>query len=169
MAIIARKPETTFTPCPEGLYQAVCVDVVDVGMIKTSFGEKHMVRIVWQVDVENPDTDKRFDVRRSYHLSLHEDATLRKHLECWRGRKFTEEELAGFDLEKLLGANCQIQVVQDLGNSGNVFANVQAVVPAPKGVPKMAPIDYVRQNDRPKTQGNGRGNGAEPTADDVPF
>lgn len=168
MPIIARKPESNFAPCPEGLHHAVCVDVVDLGVLQTTFGDKHKVRLVWQIEDENPDTHRRFDARKQYNLSLHEKATLRKDLESWRGRKFTDEELKGFDLEKLLGANCQIQVVHDIGDEGKVYANVQAVVPAPKHTPKIAPLDYTREKDKPVAQGNGV---PPPTDDDlaVPF
>ena len=171
MPIIAKKPESNYTPCPEGLHQAVCVDVVDLGVLKTTWGDKHKVRIAWQIEEENTDTGRRFDCRKQYNLSLHEKATLRKDLESWRGRKFTEEELAGFDLERLLNVNCQIQVVQDISDEAKVYANVQAIVPAPKNVPKLAAQDFIREKDQPTTQGNGNSHGdfEEVTDDDIPF
>ena len=76
---------------------------------------------------------RRFDVARVYTLSLHERAALRKDLESWRGRKFTEMELDGFDLEKLLGVNAQVAVTHDLGDDGTIYANVSTVVPPREG------------------------------------
>lgn len=169
MAIIAKQPETTFTPAPEGLHHAVCVDVIDLGILQTNWGDKHKVRIVWQIEEVNAETQKRFDVRKQYNLSLHEKATLRKDLEAWRGRKFTEDELRGFDLEKLIGVNCQTQVVQDISDEGRIYANVQAIVPPPKNVAKLGIHDYVRQKDRPKTQGNGHAALNSEIDDTVPF
>ena len=155
MAIIAKKPHSSFDPCPEGLHQAVCVDVVDIGMQTTPWGDKHKVELRWQVDEVNPRTHRRFELRKRYGLSLHEKATLRKDLECWRGRKFTEAELEGFDLEKLIGVNCQLQVIHDLSDEGKVFDNVQAIVPHNLKVPRIAALEYVRQQDRATQQGNG--------------
>jgi hypothetical protein len=155
MPIIAKKPQSSFDPCPEGLHQAVCVDVVDLGLQNTPWGDKPKVEIRWQVDEVNPRNGRRFELRKRYGLSLHEKATLRKDLECWRGRKFTEAELEGFDLEKLLGKNCQLQVIHNLSDEGKTFDNVQALVPANSKVPQIAPQDYVRQKDRAKAQGNG--------------
>lgn len=171
MSIIARRPESNFTPCPEGLHHAVCVDVIDLGILQTNWGDKHKVRIVWQVEEENSETGKRFDVRKQYNLSLHEKATLRKDLESWRGRKFTENELDGFDLEKLLGVNCQVQVVQDITDESKIYANVQAVVPPPKGAQKLSVLDYTRMKDRATDHGNGNGatSEGELTEDDIPF
>lgn len=167
MPIIAKAPERTYTPAPEGLYHAVCVDVVDLGVLTTTWGDKHKVRLVWQIEEVNTEADRRFEVRKQYNLSLHEKATLRKDLESWRGRKFTDQELQGFDLEKLIGVNAQVQIVHDLGDDATVWANVQAVVPAPKGVAKLVPQDYTRVQDRPRQQGNGQS--APMTANEVPF
>ena len=168
MAIIARAPESKFTPAPEGLHQAVCVDVHDLGLQKTPWGEKHKVLVVWQIDALE-ENGKRFQIRQSYTLSLSDKANLRRDLECWRGRKFTDDELQGFDLEKLMGANCQLQVVHNLGDEGKTYANVQAIVPFnAKLGPKLSPQEYVRMKDRTKQQGNGH----EPpplTDDDIPF
>ena len=44
------------------------------------------------------DNGRRFQLRKDYKNSLHEKAGLRKDLEAWRGRRFTDAELAGFDL-----------------------------------------------------------------------
>ena len=48
MPIIAKRPESNLAPCPEGLHQAVCVDVVDLGIQQTPWCDKHQVRLVWQ-------------------------------------------------------------------------------------------------------------------------
>lgn len=170
MPIIARKPEISFTPCPEGLHHAVCVDVCDLGIVKGQYGEKHKVEIRWQTDVTNKDTGKRFELRKWYTLSLHEKANLRKDLECWRGRKFTDTELEGFDLECLLGVNCQLQVIHNITDEGKTFDSVQAIVPHNARLPKIAPLDYVRQQDRPKQYGNGASpNNGALNVEDIPF
>lgn len=170
MAIIARAPESKFAPAPEGLHQAVCVDVHDLGMQTTPWGDKHKIFIAWQIEQVNEDIGKRFDVRKQYTLSLSEKSNLRRDLECWRGRKFTEEELQGFDLEKLLGANCQLQIVQKLTDEGKTYANVQAIVPYnAKLGPKLQPQDYTRMKDRARQMGNNNEPPAQGDDDAPPF
>jgi hypothetical protein len=171
MAIIAREPESKFTPAPEGLHQAVCVDVHDLGLKTTPWGDKHKVLIVWQLDAIDPETHKRFQVRKQYTLSLSDKANLRKDLECWRGRKFTNDELQGFDVEKLLGANCQLQVAHNLSDDGKVYANVQTLVPYnTKLGPKIAAESYTRLKDKARQMDNGAaGHGSDITDDDIPF
>ena len=168
MSIVAKDSSRNWTPAPEGLHQGVCVDVIDMGMVQTQWGEKHKVRIVWQIEEVNPETSKRFDVSSFFGLSLSEKSRLRPTLEAWRGRKFSKEELEGFDLEKLIGAACQIQIVHNISDEGKVYGNVQAIVPAAKGQVKISPQDYVRAKDREKQQGTAAA--GEMGADDtVPF
>lgn len=167
MAIIATAGET-FVPAPSGLHPAVCVDVVDMGKLKVTFGQetktKHIIRLVWQID-EPMENGKRFIVQRRYTLSLHEKSTLRKDLESWRGRPFNPDESQGFDVERLIGVNCQINVQHNTKN-GSTYANVVSVVPLGRGMAKMEPQEYVRAKDRtdkPESELN------EVTVDDIPF
>ena len=152
MPIIAKNNQREYTPAPEGLHQAVCVDVVDLGLEETKWGKKEKVRIAWQTEAtysdENTQKEKRFVVVSKYTLSLNEKATLRHHLEAWRGKKFTKEELRGFDLEVLIGANCQLQIIHNIADDGRTYANIQAVVPLGKGMTKLQPLEYTRVKDR---------------------
>lgn len=169
MAIIAKSSKSDFSPAPEGLWQAVCVDVVDQGMQTSQWGESHRVQIRWQLEGDDPKSGKPYMAVRGFRLSLHEKSSLRPMLEAWRGRKFTPEELEGFDLEKLIGANCQVQIIHNIKDGGSVYANVQAVVPAAKGVAKLSMRgDYIRVKDREKKADEpGHFEGA--TDEDIPF
>ena len=146
-------------------------------MVQSTYSGKtkkqHKVNIIWQIE-EKRDDGKFFTPRKRYTLSLHEKASLRKDLESWRGRAFNDDELAGFDLENLLGAPAMICVVQ-AAVSGQVYANVTAIMKAPKGLtPPVPDPTYVRVQDQPKdgTPGAQPPDGDQewtPTDDDVPF
>ena len=166
----------SFTPCPAGVHQAVCVDVVDMGNLETVWAGvkkiKHVIRLVWQVE-ERMEDGKPFLIQSRYTASLHEKARLRKDLENWRGRPFTEAELKSFDLEVLLGVNCLLNVVQN-PKDGKTYANVTAVMPLKKGMEKMHPEGYTRVCDRedaPTTHGTDDSDDASShiTDDDIPF
>jgi hypothetical protein len=172
MSIIVKEPERKFTPAPEGLHAAVCIDVIEHLQQETPWGVKDRVEIRWEIEEINPDTHAPFQVRAWYTASLNEKAKLRAMLETWRGRKFTPQELKGFDVEKLVGAPCQLQVVHNPGDDGRVFANVQAVIKASKHTPVLRPsADYVRVRDQAKAQSATQG--VEPelaeSDDDIPF
>lgn len=176
MAIVASKGPQ-FTPCPAGTHVAICCDVVDLGIVKTTYkdkGEKkqHKIFIVWQTPEIDEEAKKPFLVKKRYTLSLHDRSTLRKDLESWRGRAFTDDELQGWDVETVIGAPCMLSVVHGASN-GSVYANVAAIMKSPKGVevPKIDP-SYVRVQDRPKDGGDVAPPDAgdwQATDDDVPF
>lgn len=176
MPIIAKG--SNFVPAPEGLWPGVCVDVVDKGVVESKqYKPRHMIQLRWIVDAEPPlETGKPHLVSRNFGLTLGLKSSLRPFLEAWRGRKFTDEELRGFDIESLIGANGQVQVIHSTYN-GTTYGNVQAVVRAPKNAERMPiPSDYVRECDREHREeleahpdGNGNDCGPEITDEDIPF
>lgn len=180
MAIIA-KAGADYPLCPAGTHAAVCVDVVDLGICKSTYDGKERkerkIRFVWQID-EVDLQGKMFTANRRYTLSLHEKASLRKDLESWRGRPFSEDELRGFDVETVLGAGAMISVVHS-AKDGKTFDNVSAVMRPPKGMSIPQPDDtYIRVINRPGAVAVGAVNemdqgpapeGWVPSDEDIPF
>jgi len=173
MAIIAKASGGNFIPCPAGIHAAVCVDVVDLGDLEVNFGGKqkvqHKIRIVWQVEELMPNNNP-YTVSKRYTLSLHEKSSLRKDLESWRGRSFTEEELQGFDVETVLSAGAYLNVIQEVKN-GSTYSNVASIMRLPKGMETPTPHGYVRVCDREADQAPTVDEPTEygVTLDDVPF
>jgi hypothetical protein len=145
MSLIARGSDSKFVPPPEGMWNAVCVDVVDLGMIKDQWGEKHKCRIVWELS-ELMEDGRPFLASKQYTVSLHQKATLYKDLKSWRGRDFTTEEIKGFDLEKVLNAPCRI-VITHVDVEDRTYGNVTAILKSDKI--KLQPSGtYIRVKDR---------------------
>lgn len=177
MPIIATGSDTkTFAPAPEGVHQACCVDVIDLGLVETGFKDEktgqpkwqHKINVVWQI-ADLRDDGKRFQLYKRYTLSLHEKAALRHDLESWRGKAFSFEELAGFDVEKLIKANCLINVQHRKSKDGTkTYANVVAVMPLVKGMAKMEPYEYERWTPKTATEPDPNGPPPEDTAVSVP-
>jgi hypothetical protein len=168
MALIIRGTGD-FQAAPEGLHSAVCVDVIDKGLVETPWGEKHKVQLVWEI-AQAMDDGRPFTVRKTYTASLHEKSNLHKDLKAWRGRAFTAEELAGFDIERIVGVACQV-LIQHNERDGQVYANVGAVMKAAAGQKLAASGQYVRMKDRkPEPQPAAKTNGfARPVEDPIPF
>lgn len=147
MGLIATDKGGGFDPVEPGTHHGVCYGVIDLG---THFNEifKNSSRkalLMWEIPALRIDVERdgqRMNmprvVSKRYTLSLNKKANLRKELESWRGRPFTDEELAGFDLGKLLGVNCMINVIHEVRN-GKTFANVAAVTPLMRGLQKVEP------------------------------
>jgi len=146
MPIIAKANSSgsdIFAPAPVGVHRAICCDVVDRGLVEGQFGQKHLVRLVWQLEAQTPD-GKPYLIDRNFTLSLDERSALRAALESWAGKPLTLQQAAGFDLEKLIGVSCALLVVHKPSRDGSrVFANVTAVLPKQPGR-TLVIRDYVR-------------------------
>jgi hypothetical protein len=149
MSISSRYPESKFSPMPEGLHVATCCDVIDLGEVDGPYGRQFKVRFTFQIEDVDPGTGRRYDAIATYHNTLHKKSNLRAMLEQWRGRKYSEDEAkAGIDYEQCLGQGALIQVTHNEAADGRIFANLDAVLPLPKGTPKITPLGYTRHVDR---------------------
>lgn len=138
MPIIARAPaDGDFELLPPGAYAARCYQVVDLGIVESGGmfpGSHHKVRIAWEVDHLMSD-GRPFSVSERLTLSLHKKSRLTQRLVSWRGKAFTEQELDGFDLAKLMGAPCLINVVHTHSQDGTrTYTNVASISPMPRGM-----------------------------------
>lgn len=152
---------------PAGVYSAVCSKVYDLGVQEGYEGKRQQkVVILWELD-ERKDNGERFLMSKTYTASLNEKAKLRQDLEAWRGRRFTPEELRGFDLDNILGAPCQLSVVEYTKQNGSPGTKISAVMPLGKGMEKIQPEledDYV-----PNWVRTARGEEPQEFSDDIPF
>jgi hypothetical protein len=154
MAIIAKEPENNYEQIEAGTYQAVCVEVLDLGLRESNTFDKSgvingttdkpKVCFIWEL-TELREDGKRFVFSKEYVNSLHEKATLRKDLNQWRGTPFTAEELKGFDLEKCVNTNCMVSIEAYKKQSGGEGRKVSSIGKLVKGLEKMSASDaYVR-------------------------
>jgi hypothetical protein len=143
MAIIAKNSGGgDYTPMESGMYVARCVQMVQIGTINELInGESktaHKVILGFEFPTElkvfkEENGEQPFFLRKEYTLSFHEKATLRKHLETWRGKKFTDEEASSFDITKLLNVSCTINVVHKESKTGKIYAEIGSISPLMKG------------------------------------
>jgi hypothetical protein len=125
-----------FKKIPPGAHFAVCQLVADLGLQEGYNGKpQRKVYLRWEVPDERVEyTTKQGQhvegpctIGRTYTLSLSEKANLRKDLENWRGRAFSEQELDGFNIVDVVGKCCQIMVTHETRNS-KTYANVTGVM-----------------------------------------
>lgn len=141
-----------FKRVPAGVHIGRCFSLIDLGTQHSSgqYGEKfqHKVRISWELFGEDEngepltiDVDGKtmpLTISKSYTMSLHEKAGLRKDLAAWRGRDFTDEEARGFDVSKLIGAYCMVNVTTSESN-GKTYSNVAGLTPLPAALKNAKP------------------------------
>lgn len=140
MALIVKdKGSKDFKVLDPGLYQAVCSNVIDMGEHEGQYGIKSKIGIIFELN-EIRDDGKRYQLSMTTGNTLATKGHLRPTLESWRGKKFTDEELKdGFDLEKLIGANCYLNITHDT-KDGKTYLKINSVVPLPKEIAKIQPV-----------------------------
>lgn len=127
MGILARDSGGDLEPIPVGIHRALCINVFDVG-IQKGFQDgppAHKVVVLWELEPRSETSGKRYTITKTYTLSIHDKSTLGADLTSWRGKTFTEEERQGFDLDKIKGKPCQLNIVPN-GDK----AKVASVLPA---------------------------------------
>jgi hypothetical protein len=134
-------PSSTFAPPPAGTFPAICYRILDLGTQQSSYMGKprtaHKILISWEIkDDEAVMEDGRpMSIHQNYTWSMNEKANLRKDLESWRGKRFTDADFGedGFELADLLGVPCFMGVVhKDV--DGTTYANISAISKLPKGM-----------------------------------
>lgn len=141
-----------FKRVPHGVYIGRCYSLIDLGTQRVEYQgdvkHQHKIQVRWELFGEdeqgNPLTvnvdgvEKPMTISKRYTLSLSDKARLRSDLVSWRGRDFTDEEAKGFDVSKLIGAYCMINVTQSESN-GKTYSNVSGITPLPGALKNNKP------------------------------
>ena len=130
-----------------GMTAAICIDVVDLGLQTTSYGDKYQIKLVFQLDQERSD-GKPMRIGRKYTKTLDDKGNFRKDLKSWRGADLTTEELAEFDADKLIGAQAQVLITEFQKTDGTPGTSIGAITPPADDQDLKADKEYVRVQDR---------------------
>lgn len=140
---ISESNNTEFEKVPAGTYVARCFKLIDLGTQRVEWqGNAKLqkkIMVSWEIldeDVKMED-GRPFAISKRYTASLYETAQLRIDLEAWRGRPFTDSELANFDLHDVLGAYAMVQIVH-VTKDGRTYANMNAIMSTKE---KPAPVN----------------------------
>lgn len=148
-----------FDPAPAGSHLGVCDMVVYLGVQPGSGlfpAPKPQVYIRFELPnarIEFEKDGKKQEgprvIGNNYTASMSEKANLRKVLESWRGKKFTDPEAESFDVSAILGKSCLLMITQT-AKGDKVYSNISAIGAVPKGMeakaPEIKPIYYGPDN-----------------------
>lgn len=124
-------------PVEPGVYMAVCIGFIDLGeqyseMFKT-YANKGMY--VWELPSETIEIDgetKPRQLSKEFTISASNKSNLRKFIESWNGKSYSDDEFLEFDLFDQIGKPCQLNVKL---SESKEYANVDNLMPIPKGFP----------------------------------
>lgn len=142
-----------FKKAPVGNHIGRCYQMLDLGT-QTSKGGMYAGKVArkilvgWELLGEDSDgqpmtvnvngKEMPLTISKEYTLSMHEKASLRKELGAWRGKPFTDEEAKVFDITKLVGAYCMVNVTHS-ESGGKEYANVSGLSPLPGALKNSKP------------------------------
>lgn len=120
-----------------GVYTAISSAIVDMGLQNNEKFNKTQRKfmMIWTILNETIEVNGEQlprQLSKEYSFSLHEKSTLRKDLQAWRGKAFTEEELRGFDILNVINVPCQLQILLEERN-GKTYNNIASIMALPKG------------------------------------
>ncbi len=144
MPVVPKPDDKNFAPVPQGNHIAVCYRVIDLGTQRGEYkGQEkvqHKLIISWEIPDEKMDDGRPFTIGQKFTWSMSEKANLRKVLESWRGRAFSEEDFGqnGFDIKSVIGVGCMVNVVHEK-KGDKTYSNIASVARLPKGMNAPAP------------------------------
>lgn len=143
-APVPKKPD----PVPEGLHEAICYGLYDLGTQRSEEFKKSSPKLLiqWELPEVRLETEGRSlprAISKTYGFSMHEKSNLRKDAQGWKGKSFTDEEAAVFELETLLGQPCLLRIIHKKRN-GQTYAEIASIIPASKGT-KRGPKNPLRR------------------------
>ena len=134
--------KTKSDPVPAGTHHAVCYGIIAVGTQPSEkFTPRQKIVVCFEIPSERitiKDQDLPRGISKRYTLSLNEKSSLRKDLQSWRGKPFTQEELNGFDVSKVIGSNCLISVLHS-DRAGAVYADISGISALPRQMASVRP------------------------------
>lgn len=133
------KAAGNFEPAPAGTHVARCYGCVSLGtqhseLYADAFKVMLMFELPYEIIQSQEYGERPMTVSKEYTLSLGKKANLRKHLDAWRGKAFTEEELKGFEVSNVVGAPCQLTIVHSQSGTGSTYAKIESITGLAKGM-----------------------------------
>lgn len=124
-------------PIEPGVYMAVCIGFIDLGEQYSekfkSYTNKGMY--VWELPGETIEIDgeqKPRQLSKEFTISASSKSNLRKFIETWNSKSYSDEDFMEFDVFEQVGKPCQLNVVL---NETKEYSNVDNLMPIPKGFP----------------------------------
>ena len=139
-------------PVEPSVYIAVCVYSIDLGEQLCEYKDKtksynNQVRLGFELIGETVEIDGKQEPRvlsRTLNFTQSKNGGLRKFVQSWLGKTFTDDEFRELDTNDLVGTPAQLSVV--LNESGE-YANIDTIMQLPRGMAAPSPASALIRYD----------------------
>lgn len=139
---ILKQSDKTYTPVPAGSHPARCYAMISLGTQPSKnpkYKPNFQILLMFEFPTEiveingeqRPMTNSAF--LNAYLGPNSKPSNTHKFIVAWRGRPFTEDELNGFDVAKVVGAPCLINIIHET-KDGVTRDKIASISPLPKGM-----------------------------------
>jgi hypothetical protein len=127
------------------IVNALCVDAVDLGTVKTPWGHKPLVNLVFETDETDQYGEQRILVR-TFNKYAQEQSALSGAVKSWCGRDLASDgEASEFNLTTLIGKQARLKLQPTRTKNGNSFDKSAEILPP--GEVHVEPFKYHRGED----------------------
>ena len=129
---------------PAGTHIARCYRMIHVGERDYEYqGEPKKKNSLWvyfelpnELNVFNPELGEQpYSVNIEYNHVPYETAKIMKHINSWRGKALSPQEIDDFDVSTLLEQPCMLTIVHNTSAAnGKTYANIASISGMPKGI-----------------------------------
>lgn len=138
-----------FEVAPSGDYVGVIADIIDLGKLKTKYGEKPALRIIWLLNA-NDSEGRPFRLMQQVSQSMHTKAALYKIVK----EILDQEPTVPYDVDTLIGMSRRLYVKNEKAPNGQVYPNIKTIMPLGTQTAMTVPAGFVRAKDKPKNDFN---------------
>lgn len=145
---ILKQNESTYKNIEPGTHSARCYGMVSLGTQPSNIKEyapSFQVLLMFEFPSEIVEVNGEKKPMATNHFlkaylgSVKKPSKTNLFLTSWRGRPFTQEELAGFDISKVVGKPCLLNIVH-AERGGKIREDIASISPLPKGM--TLPIQF---------------------------
>jgi len=130
MGLTATSKGMNFDPAPAGIHPGRVYAVVDLGHQEKEWQGKvnilHQVWLAWEfpeLEFETDSSEKTCKTQSIFlTLSTSDKSNMLPLLEGWKGRELTNQEKINFDVSKILGHPCYVQIIHKEDGNGKINA-----------------------------------------------
>jgi len=139
---LLKQSESTYTPVPVGNHPSRCYGMVSLGTQagkNPKFPPTFQVVLMFELPNESIEVNgekKPMIISKflnAYLGSPTKPSKTNLFLSSWRSRPFNEQELKGFDISKVVGCTCLLNVVH-VEKNGKTREEIASISPLPKGM-----------------------------------
>lgn len=166
--IIKASEKKPFEQPDAGVFAGTIIDVVDLGLVKSTYNgettEQQKIQVIWVLD-KSDSQGRPFRIQAMYNANINMNPKSGKKSRLYEliEQIFGTSPSLEFESESLIGRSNQLFLVKETNATSNkVYTNIKGLLPLNQGqVGPKAPADFVRAKDR-KQQTGGQTQAAKP-------